>query len=158
MSGFVSSPAPEITPSGQMLDCGPFWSAIDLNHFRDAQRIGGTLIPNERVEMALASAAMTADGDLTEWRLAQEEQGYATLADVPAPVWFGMSKFALLWRAAVYGHATADLIETHSDVSATGAGQTRGEAMGDRAEDHRRAAIHAIRAIKGVKRTTVALI
>lgn len=158
MSGFISSPAAEITPEGKRLACGPFWPDIDINHFRDTQRIGGTSIAEPRVEMALQDAVLTADGDLASWRAGQEAKGYAALNDVPSAMVGGGSRLALLWRQAVYALATADLIETHRDVTATGNGQSRGDALDDRADDHRRKAIHAIRAIKGVKRTAVELI
>lgn len=158
MSGFISSPAADVTPAGQLLACGPFWPDVDINHFRDTQRIGGTLIAGPRVQMALQNAVLTADGDLGLWRSAKEGEGYHALADVPSAQLGDDSRLALLWRQAVYGLATAELIETHRDVTATGNGQSRGDAMDDRADDHRRSAIHAIRAIKGVKRTAVELI
>ncbi|MCC2602758.1 head completion/stabilization protein [Sphingopyxis yananensis] len=158
MSGFVSSPAPQVTPAGKMLACGPFWPDLDINHFRDTQRIGGTLIADPRVEMALQNAVLTADGDLGAWRGAAERAGAVRLADVPSAMIGGKARLALLWRQAIYALATAELIETHRDVTATGTGQSRGDALDDRAEDHRRTAIHAIRAIKGVKRTAVELI
>lgn len=158
MSGFVSSPAPAITPPGKQLACGPFWPDLDLNHFRDSQRIGASSIPDARVETALINAVMTADGDLARWREAQEDAGHSALADVPSRQIGTQHRLSLLWQQAVYGLATADLIETHRDITATGIGQTRGEEMNDRAQDHRRAAIHAIRAIKGKDRTTVELI
>lgn len=158
MSGFISSPAADITPEGKMLACGPFWPDVDLNHFRDSQRIGGTLIAEPRVEMALQDAVLTADGDLANWRAAQVAEGHSALDAVPSDMMGGQHRLALLWRQAVYALATADLIETHRDVTATGNGQSRGDALDDRAEDHRRKAIHAIRAIKGVMRTAVELI
>lgn len=157
MSGFIS-PAADVTPEGKMVACGPFWPDIDINHFRDTQRIGGTSITNPRVEMALQNAVMTADGDLSLWRAACEAAGQADLASVPQSQFGTEKRLLMLWRQAVYALATAELIETHRDVTATGNGQSRGDALDDRAEDHRRTAIHAIRAIKGRNRTTVALI
>lgn len=158
MSAFVSSPAPAVTTPGKQLACGPFWPDLDINHYRDSQRIGGTNIPDARVETALIEAVLTADGDLAAWRDSQIAAGHDALADVPSRQIGGQHRISLLWRQAVYGLATADLIETHRDVTATGTGQARGDALDDRAEDHRRTAIHAIRAIKGKDRTTVELI
>lgn len=158
MSGFITSPAPAPTPPGVTLACGPFWPDIDVNHFRDAQRIGGTAIPDARVKGALLDAVLTVDGDLALWRVLQEEAGHATLVAVPASQIGGKSRLVLLWQRAVYSHATADLRETHGDLTATGTGQARGELLDMSAEDHRRNAIHAIRDIKGVGRTAVELI
>lgn len=158
MSGFISSPAPAATPPGVTVACGPFWPDIDVNHFRDSQRIGGTLIPDDRVKDAIIGAVLTVDGDLSAWRAAQESAGFATLAAVPSPELGGVRQIVRLWRRAVYAHATADLVETHRDVTATGSGQSAGNELDQRAEDHRRNALHAIRAIKGAGRTAVELI
>lgn len=158
MSGFVSSPALPVTPPGGKLECGPFWPDIDINHFRDSQRIGGTLIPDHRVKDALIGAVMSAEGDLGAWRQAQEEAGHSGLDLVPSPKIGGETQLALLWRRAVYAFATADLVETHRDVTATGSAASAMGELDQRADDHRRNAIHAIRAILGKGRTTVELI
>lgn len=158
MSGFVSSPTPAVSSAGLMLACGPFWPDIDVNHFRDARRIGGTLIPDARVIDALAAAVLIVDGDLGDWRAAQELAGHDSLIAVPATEIGEESRLISLWRRAVYAHAAADLRETHGAISATGTGGTRAEEMDLTAEDHRRNALHAIRAIKGTRRTAVELI
>lgn len=158
MSGFISSPAPASTPPGVTVECGPFWPDVDVNHFRDSQRIGGTLITDSRICDAITEAVLKVEDDLSGWRAAREAEGRASLAVVPAPEIGGTSRFVLLWRRAVYGHATADLVETHRDITATGAGQSAGHELDQRAEDHRRNALHAIRAIKGAGRSTVELI
>ena len=158
MSGFVSTPAPAVTPPGTMLACGPFWPDIDLNHFRDSQRIGGTLITDTRVSSALLGAVISVDTDLETWRAVQEEAGHAQLAAVPGPQIGEEKRLVLLWRRAVYAHATADLVETHGDISATGKGQSEAGALDLTADDHRRNATHAIRDILGKTRTAVELI
>ncbi|MPT48059.1 MAG: head completion/stabilization protein [Sphingobium sp.] len=158
MSGFISSPAPAASPPGETLDFGAFWPEIDINHFRDSQRIGGTLIPPARVKTALINAVMTVEDDLAVWLATQRAAGYTMLADVPATQIADESRLVLRWRQAVYGIATADLAETHADVTVTGTGQARAGELDWRADDHRRNALQAIRAIKGKDRTTVELI
>lgn len=158
MNGFVSSPAPAVTPPGTTMDCGPFWPVIDVNHYRDSQRIGGTAIPDARVKDALMNAVITVDGDLFTWRADQEIAGYATLVAVPSDQLGGKSRVERLWQRAVYAHASAELRETHGDVTATGAGQGRAEWLDMSADDYRRNAIHAIRDILGTNRTVVELI
>lgn len=158
MAGFVSSPAPAVTPPGSKLECGPFWLDIDINHFRDSQRIGGTLIPDQRVKDALLGAVMSVEADLCAWRQAQEEAGHPSLEVVPSPQIGGETQLVLLWRRAVYAFATADLVETHRDVTATGSASSAISELDQRADDHRRNAIHAIRAILGKGRTAVELI
>lgn len=158
MSGFISSPAPAATPPGAMLECGPFWPDIDLNHFRDSQRIGGTLIPDQRVKDALLGGVMAVEVDLGAWRTALEEGGNVRLADVPQPQIGNEKRLLMLFRRAVYAYATADLVETHRDVTASGPAQNALGEMDQRAEDHRRIAIHAVRDMLGTGRTTVGLI
>jgi len=158
LSGFISSPALAATPPGSKLECGPFWPDIDINHFRDSQRIGGTLIPDNRVKDALLGAVIAAEADLGAWRAAREEGGHTSLADVPSAQIGGTSRIVLLWRRAVYALATADLVETHRDVTASGTAQTALGELDQRADDHRRNAIHAIRDIQGKARTAVELI
>ncbi len=158
MSGFVSSPAPDASPEGSVLECGPFWPDIDINHFRDAQRIGGTLIPDGRIRDALLGAVIAAETDLGAWRAALEAAGTASLADAPSAMIGTEKRLVLLWYRAVYALATADLLETHRDVTATGTGQAAMPELDQRAEDHRRNALHAIRAMLAKGRTTVELI
>ena len=158
MSSFISSPAPAASEPDASLSFWPFWPDIDVNHFRDAMRIGGTLIPDARVADAIMRAAIGVGDDLAEWRTAREVEGYKSLEAVPSPLVGEETRLVLLWRLAVYGYATADLRESHGDITATGQGQSRAEDLDMSAEDHRRNAIHAIRAILGKGRTTVELI
>lgn len=158
MSGFISSPAPPASQPGGKLECGPFWPDIDINHFRDSQRIGGTLIPDNRVKDALLGAVMAVEADLGAWRAGLEEGGHGSLADAPSVQIGGINRLVLLWRRAVYALATADLVETHRDVTATGNAPSALAEPDQRAEDHRRNAIHAIRDLLGKGRSTVELI
>lgn len=158
ISGFVSSPAPAATPPGTKLECGPFWPDIDVNHFRDAQRIGGTAIPDARLADALMGAVLGVELDLSTWRAAREAEGTEKLEDIVQASIGTEKRLVLLWRRAVYAFATADIAETHRDVTATNTGQARTPELDNRADDHRRNGIHAIREILGVNRTAVELI
>ena len=158
ISGFVSSPAPAATPPGTDLDFGPFWPSIDVNHFRDTQRIGGTAIPDARLTAALIGAVIAVEHDLSAWRADREAEGKAKLEDVAQDTYGTEGRLVLLWRRAVYAFATADLAETHRDVTATNTGQARAPELDNRADDHRRNGIHAVREILGVNRTAVELI
>lgn len=158
MSGFVSSPAPAVTPPGTELDFGPFWPKVDVNHFRNSQRIGGTAIPDARLADALSGAVLAVEHDLSAWRAAREAEDIDKLEDIVQASLGVEKRLVLLWRRAVYAFATADLAETHRDVTATATGQARAPELDNRADDHRRNGIHAIREILGVNRTAVELI
>lgn len=156
MSGFVASP--EQLDDGLPLEYGPFWPNIHVDHFCETQRIGGTLIPKARLEEALSGAVITVDRDLEKWRAAREAEGNAALVDCPSPTIGGETRLVRIWRRAVYSYATADLVETHRDVTATGQGAAATSTFDARAEDHRRNALHAIRDILGAGRSTIELI
>lgn len=158
MTGFIASPPAPASPDGSIIEAGPFWPDIDVNLFRDAMRIGGQAIPEARVREALIGGIITADDNLTSWRAAHEAEGREALSDVASPTFDGQSRLLLLWRRAVHAFATADLIETHRDVSATKDGATRADLDGCTPGDHRRNGIHAIRDMKGDRRTAVELI
>jgi len=158
MSGFVSSPPSPVSPDGDTIEGGGFWPDVDVNLFRDTMRIGGQAIAQARVHEALIGAIIAVDIELARWQADQVAAGFAKLDDVPAPRIGGRSVKASLWQRAVFSHATADLLETHRDVTATGEGQKRADENALTPDDHRRNAIHAIRDLLAVTRTGVELI
>ncbi|WP_443750389.1 head completion/stabilization protein [Asticcacaulis solisilvae] len=158
MTGFISIPPEPASPDGTMVLGEEFWPAVDLNHFRDTMRIGASTIPDARLTEALQVAIADVQEDLADWRATQEAAGYDTLATVPSPPIGAETRLTFRWRRAVYSYATADLSETHQDITATAAGAGQSEAMGPSVGDHRRNALHAIRDILGVGRSTVELI
>ena len=151
MSGFIASPVPPASPAGAKITGGTFWPDIDLNAFRDAMRVGGSTVPDPRIIPALRDAMITVGKDLKAWRLANISAGYVTLATIPCDddEIDGESAYVGLWRRAVYATATADLVETHRDLTATAEGARRAEEFMPAAGDHRRNAIRAVRAILG---------
>jgi hypothetical protein len=151
MSGFIASPPSPASPAGAKVTGGTFWPEIDLNKFRDAMRIGGSEITDARLMPALSDAIVSVGRDLKAWRLANIAEGYTTLAAVPCDddEIDGETAYVGLWRRAVYATATADLVETHRDITATAEGARRAEEFMPGAADHRRNAIRAIRAILG---------
>lgn len=158
MSGFIASPPAPASPPDATVNAGTFWPAIDLNLFRDTMRIGGTAIPEARVKEAIIGGIITVGDLLHDWRDSRLAEGRTRLQDVPADQIDGTSRLVLLWRRAVHAMATADLIETHADVSATKTGADRADVIAPTADDHRRNATHAIRDILGQGRTAVELI
>ncbi|MCW2370213.1 head completion/stabilization protein [Sphingobium sp. B11D3D] len=163
---FVTSPQPPATPDDHVIAFGEFWPAIDINAFRDAMRIGGNLIPDARVVEALVGGLIIVDDNLSVWRDSQIAAGHEALAHIPSTeITVGAGQAAVieprlvrLFRRAVYAWATADLIETHRDVSATASGVNDANQVELTPDDHRRNGTHAIRAILGTSRTAVELI
>lgn len=159
MTGFIASPQPPASPPESQIDAGGFWPALDINHFRDSMRIGNQSIPDPRVREAVMGAIVIADDNLSTWRAQHEAAGIDALKDVPSRgLTQGETYLTLLWRRAVYAFAAADLIETHRDVAATPLGVKQADQQSLTPDDHRRNAIHAIRTIRGERRTSVELI
>lgn len=161
MSDFIAIPPDPASPAGATVAAGDFWPAIDLNDFRDAMRIGNSVIPDPRLIMAIEGAILTAFDDLSDWQAAQVAAGYATLDEVDAatPVTVGDGKRAAkLWKRIVYAYACADLTETHRDMTATATGAERGDMIALTADDHKRNAVHATRLLLGQRRVTSELI
>lgn len=168
MSGFIASPPAPASPPGSTVAAGDFWPEIDVNLFRDAMRIGNQAIPHARVSEALIGGIVVAADNLAEWRAEQEAAGHASLAAVPAQTIahgtgtgngsVAESRLVILFRRAVHAFAAADLIETHRDLTASPVGEAQAWRQAVTPDDHRRNAIHAIRAILDRPRTAVELI
>ncbi len=158
MTGFIASPPEPASPAGAKVEAGPFWPDIDLNTARDIVRIGSSTIPDARLIAAVEGAIISVDNDLADWRAVQEDAGFTTLAGVSDRQINGKPRLAVLWQRAVLATATADLMETHRDVTATKEGAARAEEILPTADDHRRNAVQAVRDIKGKRRITSELI
>jgi hypothetical protein len=159
VSGFVASPSnTSPTPdSADMVDGGEFYLALRISEFRDSMRVSAH-VTDIRVRDALRAGMMAAHVDLRAWAVVQVAAGFPTIDAVEAPEIDFESVLVASWRRAVYSFAAAELVETHNDISSTKDGKDRivGEAL--TADDHRRNALHAIRDILGVGRTSVELI
>jgi hypothetical protein len=134
-----------------------FWPEIDPGDFRAAERILAD-ITVERVAQALRVAMADINRQLRGWQAEQQAAGAVTIADVEAPNWQVPDAYPLLYRRAVYATAHATLLERYREVSATNAGDERGEAKRDAADDYRRDARWAVSEIEGRAHTTVELI
>lgn len=164
-NGVNFSPEAPASPAGSTVTAGDFWPEIDVNHFRDALRIGGTTIGHPRLVEALRSAMFAVEDQLIQWQAAQIAAAYATLAAVPSTVITeaagevpAETKLTMTWRRAVYHTAAADLCETNRDLTASQTGAARADEQAPTATDYRRNATHAIRDILKTTRTKVSLI
>lgn len=134
-----------------------FWPDIDPADFRKAERILEA-ITAERAEYALRAAMSDINRQLRTWQAQQQEAGADTVADVVPPSWQAPGVYSLLYRRAVYATAHASLLERYREVSATNAGDERGEAKNEAADDYRRDARWAVAEIQDRNHTVVELI
>ncbi len=149
--------APPQAPAPEVADDIPgdgWYPALKVSVFRESQRISPQVTPL-RARDALIGGIASADAALYAWRSASTAVDLAaTTTDQLA----GENRNVVLWRRAVHAFAAADLVETHSDISATDAGIDRSEIRAASANDLRRSATVAIRDLLRRTRARVRLI
>ncbi len=134
-----------------------FWPDIDSNDFRTVNRVDSSITENRAV-FALRLAMIDVNRQLALWQSAQEELGFTSTENVPAPSWSTEDHYFVLYRQAVYATAHALLLERYRDHSATASGDERGDAKDHSADDYRRDARWAVAEITGRDHTAVELI
>lgn len=159
---FVANPA--TLPSSAIDDvAGDGWyPALKVSAFKVAMRMGPS-VSDARAREALIGGLVSAAVGLSRWRTSQEAQGVTALEHslvdgLPGPSIAGEKRAVILWRRAVHAFAAADLVETHSDISATESGRDRREVRAASADDLRRDATVALRDLMGRTRAKVALV
>lgn len=155
---FVYSPAEPASPPNASINAGAFWGAIDIKGFREIMRVGNSDVPHERLKNALLTAAIDVSDELADWRAAQIAAGYLSLAAVPSETFEGKTRLQHLFVTAVYANAAAALIEARRDSSATAEGRNIETSVLPAADDFKRDATKAIRAIKGKRGVRAALL
>lgn len=149
--------APATSATASTITNGPFWPDIEPDALRKTMRLDGT-VTNERLEHAVINAALQVNGDLKNWRIANQLLGFDSLVQVPAEQINGQSIYLQLYLRAVYCLTKANLIERYSDFDSTAKGLKAGEELTDSITDLRRDARFAIRDILGESHVTVELI
>ncbi|MDN0081603.1 head completion/stabilization protein [Crenobacter sp. SG2305] len=149
-SNAQTAPEPVVRNSG-------FFPDIDPAAVRGAMRIDDT-VTAPRLHHAIVEAVATINGQLRDWRQAQQATGFATLDAVPAEQVDGASVQVARYLRAVFSTTKASLAERYRDIDATADGNKRADLLESPIDDLRRDAAWAVRDILGVRRTTVELI
>lgn len=134
-----------------------FWPSVDLSDLRDVMRIDGTITAQRLRHIALNEIA-SVNGDLFEWREAQQERGFKTLSAVPAEIIGGSSIHLYRYKQAVYCRTKAGLLERYRDYDTANSGNKKAEDMPESIDDLRRDASWAISEIQGLPHCTIELI
>ena len=150
MTDVISTPPAPASPQGSEVVTGAWWPNIDVNAVRAGVNLGGTTIAHDRLVQAIAFGVVETTSELSAWQIVQAAAGKADLATVdPARQVDGRPELVVLFLRAVTMHAAAELADRHLDITATREGLDREEARRDMADDFRRSATRAIRAIQG---------
>ena len=159
MTDLISTPPAPASPNGSTVATGDWWPDVDVNKVRSGVNLGGTTIAHDRLVLAIAFAVIEVTDQLAQWQADQIEAGKADLAAVdPDNTVNGEPRPVALFLRAVTMLAAAELADRHLDLTATREGTDREEERRRMADDFRRSATRAIRAITGDTGTMVDLV
>lgn len=157
-SPLIAVPASPASPANTVVTGGGWWPDVDCNQARAELRLP-EIVTHERLVSAIRGAMLDITAQLSAWRALREADGAASLAEVDdGDEIDGLGRSTHLFLRAVRFTAAAELAELHRDITATTAGQDRGDAQLLTAADYRRLAIHAVRDLLGTTRVAVELI
>ncbi|PWE46669.1 head completion/stabilization protein [Pseudomonas prosekii] len=153
MSGFVAGGK---ATSGH-INTNAFWPSINLDEVRGTLRLDAS-VTAIRLETATVAAAISVNRELAQWRVTQQSEGYATLADVPAATVKGVSDFIHLYQRAIYAATGAEICERYRSYDTTNSGNQHAVDLTPSIDELRRDQRWAVRDFLGLGRTTVQLI
>ncbi|MBF6636201.1 head completion/stabilization protein [Rouxiella silvae] len=96
-----------------------FWPDVDLKSLRASLRYEGT-VTAERLRQAVKTAISEVNAELYDYRTAQMDAGYLTLAEVPADRIDGESIKLTHYEAAVCALTGATIVERYRGYDASG--------------------------------------
>lgn len=135
----------------EILTNSDFWPDIDLEKLRDSVRLDGN-VTSDRLKHVATEAINRVNDELSEWRDAQRQYGYTSLANVPAEKVAGVSVLISRYLRAVYSTTKALTLESYRDIDTTREGEKHAEALTTQIEDSWRDSQWALRDILGLKR------
>jgi hypothetical protein len=154
---FIPTTPPETDPAQDSVPNLPFWPSLSLAAFREGYRVD-TVVTAAEARQAIATAARRVNAELADWQALQAAAGYATLADVEAPLYGEQSEHVANYLGAVYHRAKALVIQDYRDTDTTKSGHDRADDMTGQADIAMARSRSAVRAILGQPRATVELI
>ncbi|MDD1979996.1 head completion/stabilization protein [Pseudomonas asiatica] len=158
MSGFIAGGlVPSASVPGSHINSDPFWPSIDLDSMREKLRIDSSVTP-ARLETAVVAGIISVNRDLAKWRSAQQAQGFAALADVPADAYLTSAERQHLYVRAVECAAGAEVSERYRGYDSTSSGNKNAEDSTPTIDEYRRDQRWAVRDFLGKSRTTVELL
>lgn len=152
MSSFIPS-APLAAAAATIANDG-WYPDLAREDFHDATGQGQTFAP-PRIAAEILAAMIEINASLKDWRAAQTA---ARLAEIPATKYGEVSEKVILYRAAVFSRARAQLLNTTRDYDSTKDGHARADKLEPTADDWMRQSNEALSRLTGRPRTIVELI
>lgn len=153
MTAFIPSDNPAADAPTTVANDGWF-PGLALADFYAETGQGKTFAP-ERVAAAIRAAIIEINTAIAEWRALQTAD---TLETVPATDYGGTSEKVILYRAAVFCRARAQLLANTRDFDSTKDGHDRADKLEATADDYLRQSNEAVSRLTGRARTVVELI
>lgn len=157
----MSFTAPNTIPASSTADKTisnhSFFPDLSLLDFRTTMRVD-TVTSDNRAENALYYAMLETNQRLGNWIIGQQNQGHASINDIPEKPGMPDGANKALYLRAVYSLAKGDLIEKYRDYDATNSGSKSADELTPEIADHRRNAAWAINDLAGKPRATIELI
>lgn len=153
MSAFIPSTDPAADAPETVANDGWF-PDLSLADFHAQTGQGDTFDP-ARIAAAIQSAMIEVNASIGAWRA---RQAAASLAEVPARTYGEVSEKVILYRAAVFARARAQLLANTRDYDSTKSGHARADALEATAADYLRQSNEAVARLIDRRRTVVELI
>ncbi|VVT07461.1 head completion/stabilization protein [Erythrobacter sp. EC-HK427] len=150
MAGFTAPPDNAEPAAGQMIEADGWFPGINTNAVRARIRIGDGAVTEARLAEAVIAAMLAGIKALAAWRSAHAEAGLAGLADVSDATLAGENMAEVIWRRILIYYAAAELMDTHTDVSATDDILDREDEKRLTADSYRRKAYEAVSDLRGL--------
>ena len=154
MSGFIATGG---TDEPFVITNDGFWPDIDVVHLRGSIRLDGS-ITDARIEVVTVNALIQVNGELAKVKSNHVENGYTTIAAVPAFEINGENLFIHLYRRSIYCSVGAELAERYRSYDTSVDGNKNADELTPSVDEYRRDARFAIRDLLGVGHSTVELI
>lgn len=149
MAGLTAPPDNSEPSAGQVIEADGWFPGIDTADIRARIRIGDGAVTEARLAEAVIAGMFAGLKALASWRTAHASQGIA-FADVSDLQLAGKTQAELLWFRVVLFYAAAELMDTHTDVSATDDALDREEDKRITADAYRRKAYEAVADLRGL--------
>ena len=146
----LTAPPDNADLAGQVIEADGWFPGIDTAHVRKAIRLGEGSVTDERLKEAVIAGMLSGLKSLAVWRSARALEGHADLDAVSNLQIAGEAITLVLWRRVVTFYAAAELVDGHTDVSATDDALDREDDKMTQADRYRRKAYEAVADLRAI--------
>lgn len=150
MAGLTAPPDNTPPEAGQIVEADGWFPGLSTSLVRANVRIGEGAVTEARLVEALTAGILSGLRALSTWRSAHATAGIGDLAGVTSDTVAGRNLGVLLWERIVTYYAAAEIVDGHTDVSATDDTLDREEEKRTTADLYRRKAYEAVADLRAI--------